>query len=386
MPGPGAYPKLSPSPLVRRWSVTHTCDVAADLALLADAQVELGMRPALLTPAGWSSSAEPAVPAPSLSLVHAWREVRHWRALFDRECIGFSGEILHAHSFSAGMAAVRAGLPVVYDFVSPVGARGNAGPWLTRSLRIAEGFVLTRVSAVVVHSRRMWDLATAQGVRPEDLFLIPDPVALPSPIASRGITRCETGDHAVLFFASSDIDPDLLLRAFALLAEEIDEAHLLIDNSAAAAITQRAAELGLVDRVHVISSAERVDALVSADVVIAGPAAESPNTLAITALARSRALLAADVGANREVSAHGRGCLWYAANNERDLAFRAAFLARNPDFRSALGASGRAHLQATRGALAVARQYDEVYRHALSRDEDGRPHGSVRIPAFALCC
>lgn len=394
MPGADACPNPSLSPHVRRWTVTHACDRPETLLLLAEAQNEIGMRPGLLTPSGWVRSAGPMVDSPPLSLVHAWREVRNWRLQFELEHVGVTGDVLHAHCFSSGMAGVRAGLPVVYDFVEPVGTRDNTGPWLTRSLRVAERFVLSRAAAIVVHSQRMWDTAVALGVRPEDLFLIPDPIAVASTALSINAGsslgwssqhfRHTRGDAAVTFYASYDSNPELLLRAFALIAEEVDGACLLADH-ASAALEQRAAEFGLAGRVRSITEAERTHALASADVIIAGAAAEGPNPLAIAALAHGCTLLAADVAANREVSAHGRGCLWYAASNERDLAYRAAFLARNPDFRGALAAAGRAHLQATRGPHAVARRYDEVYRHAVSR-HDRRPDLLLRAPAFALCC
>jgi glycosyltransferase involved in cell wall biosynthesis len=318
---------------------------------------------------------------PPLSLVHAWRGVRQWRSLFETESVGFAGEVLHAHCFSAGMAGVRAGLPVVYDFREPVGTGANAGPWLTRSLRIAEGFVLSRAAAVVVHSQRMWDVAVAQGVRTEDLFHVPDPVP---PVPPTVAVARPSGD-ALTFFASADIALDLLLRAFALVAEELDNVELVVDR-AAAELEQRASELGIFGRVRCVSAQQRDRVLACADVVIAGPSADGPNPIAIAAMAHGRTLLAADAAPNREVSAHGRGCLWYSSANERDLAFRAAFLARNPDFRAALGCNGRDHLHATRGPAAVAHSYDEVYRHALLRHGGGgRRDGMLHVPAYALC-
>jgi glycosyltransferase involved in cell wall biosynthesis len=111
-----------------------------------------------------------------------------------------------------------------------------------------------------------------------------------------------------------------------------------------------------------------------ADVVIAAtPADDGPGAVLIAALAHGRAILAADVAQNREVTPQGRGCLWFRNNDVQDLAGRAAFLARNPDFRTALGLSGRAHLQATRSPKVVAAKYDDVYRHAFQRRHRGGP-------------
>jgi hypothetical protein len=111
--------------------------------------------------------------------------------------------------------------------------------------------------------------------------------------------------------------------------------------------------------------------MAAAHIVVAGtPDHDGPNETASSALSHGRALLAADVPQNREVTPQGRGCLWYRAGDDRDLAARAAFLARNRDFRAALGVSGRDHVHATCGPVAVARKYDEVYRHAYQRRRD----------------
>ena len=376
-----------PSRHVRRWNVTHACDSAECILPLTDAQAEVGMGPALLTPTGWFNKSESSAPAPRVSLIHAWREVRHWRGLFDEHGIGAPAEILHAHCFSAGMAALRAGLTLVYDFSEPVGSGASAGPWLTGSLRVAEGFVLSRAAAVVVHTQRMWDLALTQGVRAEDLFLIADPVALPhgDSNAREWLAELCGTRPGMTFFCAPESNLEILLRAFSVLAGEIEDAHLLVESPNATAVERHTGALDIAGRVHVVCPSARSRALACTDVVIAGATAEAPNPLVLDALAHGRAVLAADHPANREVTPHGRGCLWYAPGSPRDLAFRAAFLARNPGFCEALGVAGRAHIQATRGASNVARQYDEVYRHALNRQRGG-PDLLHRVPALALCC
>src|SRR5581483_1934333 len=53
-----------------------------------------------------------------------------------------------------------------------------------------------------------------------------------------------------------------------------------------------------------------------------------------------------------------RGCLWFRPAEVGDIAFRARFLASNPQFRRALGLAGREHCAATRSSEVVAAQYD----------------------------
>lgn len=375
------------APVTRRWNVTHACEDVQDAIPLAEAQFALGMRPALLTPNGWFHPGAASASLAPLSLVHTWREVRHWRNVFAREGAGRPGEILHAHCFSAAMAGLRAGLPVVYDVAAPLGSNSpNAGMWLLRSLRVAEGFVLSHVGAVVVHSQPTWNWALELGARAEDLFLIHHPVVA-SPVvrdSTAWLVSVTNLRPAVTFFSTDGPDRALLLGAFAVVAEEYDGAHLLIETTAGDAIRHEAARLDLSGRVHAIGAEDRARALSSCDVVIA--AAGSTNSTAVEAFLYGRALLAADVPSNREVSPNGRGCVWFEAGSERDLAFRASFLARNADFRAALGINGRTHIQTARSPHVIARQYDGVYRHAIQRHHSGtRPDIFHGVPALACC-
>lgn len=387
MPGPVDVPVEMTATQPGRWKITHACEDVVAVLALAEAQAEIGMRPAVLTPNGWLTPGESVVPAPPVSLVHAWRKVRHWRSVFAREAVGQPGEILHAHSFSAAMAGIRAGLAVVYDVDEPIGElTPKPGPWLQRSLGVAENFALSRACAVVVHSQQMWNWAIERGVRAADLFLVPEPVRIPAilPEGEQWLTarvglRPELTVFAPAEFSADRSALDLLLRAFAVLTGEIEGAHLLIE----AADPQAFADCA---DVHFISNCEREHALCCADLVLAGDAPTSPNPSAIDAFVHGQALLAADLPANREVSPQGRGCIWYSPESERDLAYRASFLARNPDFRSALGNHGRAHLLATRGFEAVAHAFAEVYRHAAKRHRSGgRPDIFQATPALAVC-
>src|SRR5437868_4926660 len=137
---------------VRAWEVVHACDYARDIADVVEAQISAGMRPYLLT-VGTDSGAKP-------SIVQAWQDVRRWKKAFDESGAHTTPQLIHAHSFSAGMAAVRLGACLVYDMRQTVeeqlaASGANSGVWLARSFRTAEQFVLGLASAVVVHSQDM---------------------------------------------------------------------------------------------------------------------------------------------------------------------------------------------------------------------------------------
>ncbi len=361
---------------IRRWHVLHTCEEIGRTASLAEAQIQAGMRPSVLTVEGWYGSGETsgASAATALSLVHEWQRVRRWRNRLALENAEQWAEILHAHGFAAGMAGLRTNLPVVYDMVRPIGAAvtPKPGAWLLRSLRVAEQFVLSRAEAVVVHSQAAWGDALKRGTTTEELFLVPHPVELAEMDAG--------GSGGITLFAPDVLAPNsspnlsTVLQAFALLATEVENVRLLVEAGPGqeAEVRADARKKDVAGQVEVIAPAARKAAMATADIVVCGAALdEEPNATVISALAHGRALLAADLPLNREVTPQGRGCLWYRPEDAHDLAGRAAFLARNRDFRVALGISGREHVRSTRGPLVVARKYDEVYRYASQRKRRG---------------
>lgn len=158
---------------LRPWQVVHACDFARDIADVVEAQLDAGMRPYLLT-------VGPDAPAKA-SILQAWQDVRRWKKALDESGAHTTPELVHAHSFAAGMAAARLGACLVYDLRLTMETRlaqmnDAPGAWLTRSFRTAEQFVLSRASAVVVHCELMREECIARGVAPQDVFLVPDPM------------------------------------------------------------------------------------------------------------------------------------------------------------------------------------------------------------------
>src|SRR3954447_4245359 len=171
---------------VRPWNVVHACSQVRDVLPLVDVQVSAGMRPFLVTPHGSGtpdlylrSAEENAKPA---SLLTAWNDVRQWRRSLLAADPAQSAEIVHAHSFSSGMAAGRNFNAVVYDLHGCVeelamgAGQCEAGSWLARSFRVAEQFILARASAIITHTSSMRDSVLERGAPRENVFvvLLPD--------------------------------------------------------------------------------------------------------------------------------------------------------------------------------------------------------------------
>ena len=399
---------------LRAWCVVHACNSAADVMQLIDGQQAAGMKPYLV--AGDGSSLAPAlVEKPSLagqgrhgsSLLTAWNEVRDWRKLLLAPDVA-TFDLVHAHTFPAGMAAVRNCPAVVYDirnFVeSKAGGRaGNEFTWLARSFRVAEQFVITRAGAVVVHSHSMLQGTLDRGASRQNVFQVPEPLDAECTERLRDgqavIDEIEdSAEAAVTLFAPdacfrSPENPAALpdeaiqlLDAFAILSGELANVRLIIqaDAECVQPLFERATALGITERVHAVSDADRERALAETDVVIALSSEHAESTV-LTGLIQHRAILAADVAAARDASAEGSGVLWFRPGDVRDLARRAGFLARNPDFRIALAQAGQRHLLETRTPEAVARRYDAIYRHAWERRRSGSSFSGMNLQPLTAC-
>ena len=439
--------------LSRPWRAIHACDSVHQVLSAVEAQAVVGMRPYVLTPQGEClkqscfRSRRLEAPKPVL-LLNAWGEVRKWRRNLmetevERGIAAANADLVHAHCFAAGMAAVRNCPAVVYDFCQAIentapthaGSQGNPRShsqskdlsWLARSFAVAEQFVLTRAGAVVVHAGTMREDALKRGCAPENVFQIPEPLspevldfmAGPESLVPSKVPGKTDDQEGIVFFAPDvclQADPaapqqainniEFLLQAFALWRQEIVSARLLVTATAAcaAALLEKATALGIADFVFAVPADECERMFAESHVVIAlgetsqSSAPENPLAVssavgphnfpsALRAMIAGRALLAADSPCHRDLSPHGRGLLWFRNGDVRDLASRAAFLARNPDLRDALAATARSHLLETRSPEAVGCQYDAVYQRVFARRKtDGTtPVAGIPLQPLLVC-
>lgn len=390
----------------RAWRVVHAAESSRDLLPLIEGQIALGMRPFLLTPAG--SGFGPVLQecrngtTSRISLLQSWNRVREWRKILQEGTAEIPADVIHAHSFPAGMAAVRNSSGVVYQLRQTIERIASAAggcaedSWLARSFRVAEHFVLTRAAAVVAATHALRLECLERGVSAENIFLIPDPVdseLLDSTADRKWLERAtNTSSQAVIFlvpglphYSAWDFRDALSrwLRLASVVRQDNLEAVFvfLCDDASAEALHQLAAACNLAPWTRALNPQLRAKAMASADVVICDRE-HAADGFALEAMARGRALLAADVEAHREATSDGRGCLWFRPAEVGDIAFRARFLAKNPQFRRALGVAGREHCAATRSSEVVAAQYDAVYRMAFSKrkDSDASPPKAHLVP------
>jgi hypothetical protein len=388
------------------WRVIHACEYARDVLPVVEGQVAVGMRPYIVTPQGagtaelYLSGGNQDLPR-TLSLLRSWQDVRNWRKSLLDCAPETSSDLVHAHCFAAGMAAVRSCSCVVYDLGACIEEMAIAaelcesGSWMARSFRVAEQFVLTRAAAVIVHSEGLKQAAIERGALPESIFLVPQPIDVNDEPPTLSVEmdfltrRFGLLPDAVSFFVpqfAADGAEQLsaaavsVLEGFALASNELPQFNLLLDapETARKAINEHAARLGISPHVALVHPLDVPATMQSAHVVVAmgeNPAdpviARQPNEICLKSLWQGKTLLAADIPRNRDASPEGRGCLWFEADNPRDLGYRMAFLGRKPEFRAALGAAGRMYIFETRSTAAVGQKYDEAYRYAASRKKSG---------------
>jgi glycosyltransferase involved in cell wall biosynthesis len=388
------------------WRVIHACEYARDVLPLVEGQIAAGMRPYIVTPQG-AGSAELYLARPNqeqvrtFSLLRSWQDVRNWRKSI-LECEPeSSADLVHAHAFAAGMAAIRSCGCVVYDLTSCIEELAIAaqlcepGSWMGRSFRVAEQFILSRASAVVVHSNGMKEAALERGAAPGSIFVIPEPLIIHEPeedavsryFAAR--TRLEAAENApaahTSFFvpelapvdaARLPVAAEALLEAIAIARQDSPAFSVIVEAAESfwPSLNELAARLAITDNLQLMTPANAQQSWTDCDVVIATASvptspvvARHASEICLKAMIGGKTLLAADIPRHRDVSPDGRGCLWFDPEDARDLGHRISFLAFNPEFRSALGAAGHSFITESRSLASIGEHYDAVYRHALSR-------------------
>ena len=366
------------------WKIIHACEQARDILRIIDCQLAVGMRPCLVTPAGSESALNHSrhsmkAERQAISLLRAWNEVRNWKRLFENDAKN-DAEIIHAHSFAAGMAAVRADLPVVYDLRLPIEQIAvEDKSWLRHSFHVAEQFVLGKAGAVVVHSSELKEECLRHGIGDENLFCIPEPVDpgwLESVPDRRWIEQRAGANSSTTIFFVPELSPDyaernrqlaMLVAALNFSRDESDNIRLILPDDEAGVIRQELQTEAVTNYVKLLPQTERDRILASCDVVIVCD--NNNRDVLIEALARCRAVLASGKGSLSSVATSTY--LRYGPEHERQLAYQMAFLARNPDICRVLATNGRSHVARTRNAQAIGLLYDEAYKHVAAKRKQG---------------
>jgi hypothetical protein len=346
----------------RKWDVIHACDNARQVADLLDAQATANIRAYVLS--------RPRVAGDSL--LQSWNEVRKWRAQLDDYCgeppFDSAGMVVHAHSFTAGMAAIRGTLPAVYDVEQCIDQRSAERGWLLRSFRAAEQFVLAQAGAVVVHSEHMKQTCVTRGVEAERLFCVPHAAPpMPDTAAANAFRhRLALASDGLTVF-SEVMDSGVASTLLEHRAASGAGLRVLLSESASAAMALLPQADPLAQICVSVSLDHHRTAIAASDLVL--PAGEEAL---VTAMTFGKPSLAADCALARSVSPDGAGLVWHRDDDPHDRGRRLGYLLREAEFRSSLGASARRFITERRSLERIGKMYEDVYRFAIERKRSGK--------------
>jgi glycosyltransferase involved in cell wall biosynthesis len=290
-----------------------------------------------------------------------------------RRCIEKHGsDLLHTHGYKANIygffAARRAKLPVV----STCHGWGSKKAYM-RLYYALDGAVLRGFSKVAAVSsptaRRLRQLGVpdskveviGNGID-VDRFLNPLPT-LASEINAPGKLKIGIVGRVV-----AEKGHEYLLRA----VQELANPNLLIvivgSGPGEALIGQRAAQLGISDRV--ILCGHRTDmpgVYASLDIVVLPSLTEGMPMTILEAMAAGKPVIATEVGAVAELVISGRTGLRVRAGAVEPLRAALAQLVSNPSMRSMLGSNGQRWVRERFSASWMAKNYAKLYESVLHR-------------------
>ena len=385
-------------PRLRPWRVVHASNGHGGLGALVEAQTFCGMYPTVVRPQGAEFPNQPEGDTHRISLLQTWKSVRNWRRALLQDENASHCEILHAHCFAAAMAGVRYFPSVVYDldfFFEDVagqpGQRSRDSRWRSRSLRMAEQFVMSRAAAIVVRRESLRQAILQRGVQAEHVFVIPAPLseetdsAGPGPVLAATSTGLRSagriyGGTAFTVFAAVEAGTDWrrwlrnLLQAARSAHAEVPQLGLCLqaDDELCGEVRDALARSQLDFEAEVVTGSEADHTLSACSLVIAGEVRQPSSTplenpLVSAAFRHRKPLLAIDVSCNRDVTPNGSGCLWFWRDDVADLTRRIVFLASNEAFRSSLAASGERYFRSSRDPLLAAGRPGKPARQGCSR-------------------
>ena len=295
--------------------------------------------------------------------------------------------ILHTHTAKAGavgrMAALLAGRArppiIVHTFHGHV-LRGYFGRFWTGVFRLLERMLARITDALVAVSPEVRDELVALGVAPASKFrVIRLGIALDTRIQADDAARAETrrvmgipdGRFVVGWIGrmTGVKRTDVLLQGFRTLREDGVDAVLCMvgDGPDRESVEQLADELGIVRDCLFTGYQEDVGPFFAAfDVFVLTSGNEGTPVTAIEALAAGCPVVATRVGGVPDVVTDGEDGFLVSPAAVDELAGRLADLARDPDLRARMGASGRARMRTRYAVDRLIDDTDRLYRELLA--------------------
>ena len=312
-----------------------------------------------------------------VSPVHDVRAVRALARLLR----GRSVDLMHTNSSKAGivgrLAARRAGVPAVHTVHGwPFHQHQSlAASTVWRGLE-RRSAPLARRLVVVADADRVKGLAAGVG-RPEQYVTIRSGLELDgygADAVARAAVRAELGipTAAPVVGAvnrlSTQKDPLTLMETFGQVAAALPEAHFVIagDGPLRAAVEQRALDLGLTSRLHVLGLRDDVPRLLSSyDVFVSTSRWEGLPRTVLAAMASGVPVVATPVDGIVDVVTDGETGLLAPVARPTELGDAVVRVLSDPVLRASLVGAGAARVKAF-GAAEMIRSLEQLYAEVLS--------------------
>jgi glycosyltransferase involved in cell wall biosynthesis len=296
-------------------------------------------------------------------------------------------DMIHIHalfsfaSIVAAWCAKWAGVPYI---VRPLGTLNLWGmhhrrPWLKKlSFRVIESRILRNAAGVQYTSQQEANEAGQLGV-PHTALLVPNPVDLPEPCASRGLFRALfpilAGKTIVLFLSRLDTKKgiDLLLPAFARIRIKHPEVVLVLAGNGDPALLedlrQQARQLGLGDKLlwaGFLEGEKKRNAFADADIFVLPSYSENFGVAVVEAMgAGLPAVISDQIGIHDQIAAAGAGIVVECVIEQIESAL--VKLIEDVDLRARMGENALRFAQQF-APEEVALQLATMYAKILSRN------------------
>jgi glycosyltransferase involved in cell wall biosynthesis len=281
-------------------------------------------------------------------------------------------DILHAHKFGSNLWGSIVGrlsrTPVIVAHEHSWAYSGDA------VRRLLDGQVIGRLSDVMVavSTRDRDRMTSVEGVPPAKTVYIPNAFVQRPATPPEGDLRAELGIAPAAFVVGTlavlraEKRIDLMIDAFARLARELDDAHLVVGGYGPRMEEWQAhaQRLGVGERVHWLGMREDVETVLRGiDVAAMSSEREGMPLFAFECMATHTPLVATDVGGLRDIFPGGEGALLVPAGDAGPLAEALESLSRDPDRRRAIAEAAHARLPeftAERAAERVGQLYERL--------------------------
>ncbi|WP_445183954.1 glycosyltransferase [Pseudonocardia sp. Cha107L01] len=337
----------------------------------------------LRTGLGPAISALPAGPPVALNNVDVCQHLGEFADMLAGAWRGEPPDVLHAHAWVYGLAALLAGrrhrgLPVVQTFHG----LGVDGPWSRPTVSLAghrcghvERTIAGKADAVIAHSATDLSDLVRLGVPRSRISVIPygvdvqrmspDGSALFHSVRYRLVVldplAVQHGVDDVVSALSALPDTELIVTGG-------PPAAALAGDGDARRIRDLAHRVGVADRVTLLGGipSDQVPPLLrSSDAVVSVPWSHSTGKLALDAMGCGLPVLCADVGGLADAVVDGVTGLHVPARRPDQLARVARVLLREPCRRTGLGLAGRDRVLARYGWRRVATETVQLYERLL---------------------